>query len=131
MIDLTDNRDKVKILQDEANKYIDRIERVPLYPIDKYQLVYFCLDFLRELGFVYSTNSMHKLVIRNDYHNPDVESSAEHIELLYYELDQVINSMAIYYTDRASILFQFREMIFRFGIKARYYLDTNNLKIDV
>ena len=123
-----DNSERVRILEEEINKYIDKISKVPLYPIDRYRLVYFGLRYLDILGYKYDINSKYRLVVVNYYHNPDIES--ESIENLYDELSKTVKDMAIYDIDRQNILFQFREMIFKIGIKATYSLDNDNLKIE-
>ena len=123
-----DNSERVRILEEEINKYIDKISKVPLYPIDRYRLVYFGLRYLDILGYKYDINSKYRLVVVNYYHNPDIES--ESIENLYDELSKTVKDMAIYDIDRQNILFQFREMIFKIDIKATYSLDNDNLKIE-
>ena len=125
-----DNSDRVKILEDEVNKYLDKVEKVPLYPVDRYRLVYYCFEYLRTLGYKYDINSRHKLVIVNYYHEPDLLGNKEGIENLYHELDGTISDMAIYKTDRQNILFQFRELIFKFGIKATYWLGKDVIEIN-
>ena len=125
-----DNSERIKILEDEVNKYLDKVEKVPLYPVDRYRLVYYCFEYLRTLGYKYDINSCHKLVIVNYYHEPDVLGNKEGIEKLYHELDGTISDMAIYKTDRQNILFQFRELIFNFGIKATYWLGKDVIEIN-
>ena len=125
-----DNPDRVRILEDEANEYISKVEDVPLLPIDRYRLVYYCLEYLRTLGYRYDIDSMHRLVIVNYYHEPDIELVKEPLENLYQELDSTIRGIALYDADRQSVLFHFREMIFGSGIKVTYRLGSGVVKVD-
>lgn len=129
MTKLIDNRDRVKILEDEVNKYIERVNDVPLYPIDRYRLIHYCFNLLDIMGYKYDINSKHELVIKNYYQEPDIKSCKELIENNYYELSTASREMAIYNTDFQSILFQFREIIFKFGIKATYRLGGDQLEL--
>ena len=126
-----DNAERAKILEEEVNKYFVKVGKLPLYPVDRYRLVHYCLTYLDNLGYKYDINSRHILVIVNYYHTPDIKSLKNKIEALYAELSSTINGIGIYDTDRQNILFQFREMIFKIGIKATYYMSTDNLILDV
>ena len=122
MTELLKNRDQAKNLIDEANKYIDLVEKIPLYQIDRYRLIHHCLELLDILGYSYDIDSRHKLVVVNHYHDPDTDSLFEPIRNNYYELSKIAKRMAMYETDRQNLLFQFREIIFGLDTSAIYHL---------
>ena len=127
--EIAENRDRVDILEEEVNKYLDLVEKVPLYPIDRYRLVYRCLRHLDILGYVCEANSKKRLIIKNYYKAIDIEPVRDLISRNYRDLRNEAEGIAMYDADRQRILFQFREMIFRFGIHAMYFLGTDELKL--
>lgn len=130
MTDMSKNRDKVKILVGEVNKYIDLVEKIPLYQIDRYRLIHQCLKLLDTLGYRYDINSRHKLVVVNYYHDPDIDTFIEPIKNnYYYDLSEIAAGMAMYDTDRQNVLFQFREIIFGLGVNATYRLCGDELEL--
>ena len=77
---MMDQIDKVKALEKNVNKFIDRVDNMTLYQVDKYRLVYYSLEYLRILGFRYDIGPTSNLVIVNSFHDPGNYDCTSHVK---------------------------------------------------
>ena len=128
MSEMADNFDRSKVIAEEVNRYIERVEKIPLYSINRYILIYYCLEYLELLGYKYDLNSRNELVIVNYYHIPDMNEVAPRIETLYRRIRTTVTDIPMFDTDRQNILFQFREIIFKSGVEATYLIGRDEIR---